>query len=164
MPDFADWQSQNQSFEQMAAFSTGGSLLANNDEVERVRGTSVSAEFFPLFKTNALLGRTLQADDSEKDRAWVVVLSYGLWQRRFGGDPNVVGKQVKVAGRDTTIVGVMPAAFEYPAQTELWFPFHIDGAAERRDNRYIQVVTRLKTRSDARAGTGPPEHSQSAAD
>ena len=144
VPDFADWQSQNQSFEQMAAFSTGGSLLVNNDEVERVRGTSVSADFFPLFKTNALLGRTLQPDDSEPGRNWVVVVSYGLWQRRFGGDPNVVGKQVKVAGRDTTIVGVMPASFDYPAQNELWFPFPIDGAAERRDNRYINVVTRLK--------------------
>ena len=144
VPDFADWQSQNQTFEQMAAFSSGGSLLANNDEVERVRGTSVSAEFFPLFKTNALLGRTLQADDSQKDRAWVVVLSYALWQRRFGGDPNVVGKQVKVAGRDTSVVGVMPASFDYPAQTEMWFPFLIDGVAERRDNRYVQVVTRLR--------------------
>ena len=105
----------------MAGFTSGGSLLANNEETERVRGTGVTADFFPLFKTNALLGRTLQPDDSEKGRDPVVVLSYGLWQRRFGADPNVVGKQVKIAGKDTSIVGVMPAGFDYPAQSELWF-------------------------------------------
>ena len=145
VPDFADWQNQNQVFEQMAAFSSGGSLLANNEETERVRGTGVTADFFPLFKTNALLGRALQPDDSEKGRDPVVVLSYGLWQRRFGADANVVGKQVKIGGKDTSIVGVMPAGFDYPAQSELWVPLPIDAAAARRDNRNMNVITRLRS-------------------
>ena len=144
VPDFADWQNQNQVFEQMAGFVTGGSLLVNNEEIERVRGTSVTAEFFPFFKTKALLGRALQPDDAQKGRDSVVVLSYGLWQRRFGSDPNVVGSKVKVGGEATTVVGVMPAGFDYPAQSELWVPFPIDAAAERRDNRYLEVITRLK--------------------
>ena len=144
VPDFADWQNQNQVFEQMAGFVTGGSLLVNNEEIERVRGTSVTADFFPLFKTKALLGRALQPDDAQKGHDSVVVLSYGLWQRRFGSDPSVVGSKVKVGGEATTVVGVMPAGFDYPRQSELWVPFPIDAAAERRDNRYLEVITRLK--------------------
>ena len=144
VPDFVDWQSQNQVFEQMAGFVTGGSVLTNGDETERVRGTAATADFFPLMRTNAVKGRALQAEDSQKGRDNVVVLSYGLWQRRFGGDQNVVGNKVIVAGESTTIVGVMPAGFDYPAQTELWVPFPLEPATERRDNRYLSVITRLK--------------------
>jgi len=144
VPDFADWQSQNQVFEQMAGFVTGGSLLASGDETERVRGTSVTGDFFPLLRVNAGLGRGLFADDAQKGHDTVVVLGYGLWQRRFGGDPNAIGSKVKIGGQTTTIVGVMPAGFDYPAQSELWVPFPLDPAAERRDNRYLNVMARLK--------------------
>jgi putative ABC transport system permease protein len=143
IPDFADWQKQNQVFEQLAGFVTGGALLTRGDETERVRGTGVTSDFFPLFRTNAIRGRALQSEDSQKGRDPVVVLSYGLWQRRFGGDQNVVGSNVTLSGKSTTIVGVMPAGFDYPAQTELWVPYPIDAAAERRDNRYFSVIARL---------------------
>jgi putative ABC transport system permease protein len=145
VPDFADWQSQNQVFENMAGFATGGALLINNDETERVRRASVSVEFFPLLRTNAFLGRVLQPEDSKKDGLQTAVLSHGLWQRRFGADPNVVGSQVKIGGQPITVVGVMPVGFDFPDRSELWMPFPIDGAAERRDNRYLEVVTRLKS-------------------
>jgi len=144
VPDFADWKNQNQVFERMAGFVAGGSLLVSGDETERVRGTGVSADFFPLFRTNAMKGRTLGPDDSQKGREPVVVLSHGLWQRRFGADQNVVGTTLSVGGKNTIVVGVMPPGFDYPAQSELWVPFPIDAAAERRDNRYLSVVTRLK--------------------
>ncbi|HWN11671.1 MAG TPA: ABC transporter permease [Pyrinomonadaceae bacterium] len=144
VPDFADWQAQSQAFEHMAGFIPGGSVLSSNDETERVRGTGVSSQFFPLFKTKAALGRQLQPDDSQKDREPVVVLSHGLWQLRFGADQNVVDRKVKIAGKDTTIVGVMPAGFDFPGQSELWVPLPIDGATERRDNRSMNVITRLK--------------------
>jgi len=109
VPDLADWQQQNKAFEQMAGFVTGGSLLVSNDETERVRGTDVTADFFPLFRTRAIKGRTLQPDDSQKGREAVVVLSHALWQRLFGGDENVVGSKVTISGKSTTVVGVMPA-------------------------------------------------------
>ena len=144
VPDFADWQNQNQVFERMAGFVSGGALLVSGDETERVRGTGVSADFFPLFRTNAFKGRTLEPDDSQKGREPVVVLSHGLWQRRFGADPNVVGTTVLLSGKNTTVVGVMTPGFDYPTQSELWVPFPIDAASERRDNRYLSVVTRLK--------------------
>ena len=144
VPDFADWQTQNQSFEQLAGFITGGALLAANDETERMRGAWVSPDFFPALRTNALYGRTLQADDAQKGRDPVVVLSYALWQRRFGADPSVVGRQVVLSGKSATVVGVMPRGFDFPYQSDLWVPFAIEPNEERRDNRYLLVVGRLK--------------------
>jgi putative ABC transport system permease protein len=144
IPDFADWQNQNQVFEQLAGYVAGGTLLTSGDETERVRGTGVTGDFFPLFRTPAFTGRTLQSEDSQKGHDDVVVLSYGLWQRRFGGNQNVIGSNVTLSGESATIVGVMPPGFDYPAQTELWVPYPIDAAAERRDNRFIEVVARLK--------------------
>src|SRR5437660_4899542 len=76
IPDFADWQKQNQVFEQLAGFVSGGALLTSGDETERVRGTGVSDAFFPLFRTGAIRGRTLQTEDAQKGRDPVVVLSY----------------------------------------------------------------------------------------
>ena len=143
VPDFADWQSQNQVFEHMAAFTSGGMILSSGDETERVRATGVSGEFFPIFRTKAFKGRTLGPDDAQTGRDDVVVLSHGLWQRRFGSDPNVVGTTVLVGGKNTIVVGVMPPGFDYPYQSEMWAPFPIEAATERRDNRYINVITRL---------------------
>jgi putative ABC transport system permease protein len=144
IPDFADWQQQDQSFEQLAVFASGGSLLTSGEETERVRGTSVTGDFFPLFRTPAIRGRVLQADDSQPGHDPVIVLSYGLWQRRFGGDPNVIGNKVTVGSKSTTIVGVMPAGFDFPSESEVWVPFSANAAAERRDNRSYNVVGRLK--------------------
>jgi putative ABC transport system permease protein len=144
IPDFADWQKQNQVFEHLAGFLSGGVLFTSGDETERVRTTGVTEDFFPLFRTGPIKGRTLQADDAQKGRDPVVLLSYAFWQRRFGGDQNVVGSKVTLSGKATTVVGVMPAGFDYPAQSELWVPYPIDAAAERRDNRFFSVVARLK--------------------
>jgi len=144
IPDFADWQNQNQVFEHMAGFLTGGVLLNNGEETERVHGTAVSADFFTLFRTGRLLGRTLQPDDAQPGRDPIAVLGYGLWQRRFGADQNIVGKKILISGKSTTIVGVMPAGFDYPAQSEAWVPLPLDPPKEARDNRFMNVIARLK--------------------
>jgi len=144
IPDFVDWQSQNQVFEQMAGFFAGGAVINNGDETERIHGTLVTADFFSLFRTPSLLGRTLQPDDAQPGREPVVVLSYGLWQRRFGANLGVVGSKVTVNGKTTTIVGVMPPGFDYPAQTETWEAFSLEPAKEARDDRSLSVVARLK--------------------
>lgn len=143
VPDILDWQTQNQSFEQIAGFLSGGVLLASNEETERVLAAGVTGDFFALMRTNAALGRTLQPDDARKGYDNVAVLSYGLWQKRFGGDPKVIGTKVMISGDNTTIVGVMPNGFEFPQQAQLWWPFPLE-ASERRDNRYVNVIGRLK--------------------
>ncbi|HBB94001.1 MAG TPA: hypothetical protein DC054_01305 [Blastocatellia bacterium] len=144
IPDFANWQNQNQVFEQMAGFIAGGVLLNNGDETERVHGTAVTADFFNLFRTPSLRGRTLQPDDAQAGRDPVAVLSFGLWQRRFGANASIVGSKVTINGKATTIVGVMPQGFDYPSQSETWVPLPLDPAKEARDNRFINVIGRLK--------------------
>jgi putative ABC transport system permease protein len=144
MPDIVDWQKQSQSFEQIAGFISGGLFLTVGDETERVRGTGVSSEFFPLFKTNPIQGRTLQAGDVQQGVEPVVVISYALWQRRFGGATNVVNSKVMLNGKAVTIVGVMPAGFNYPEDSEAWTAFSLNEPNQPRDNRFISVVTRLK--------------------
>jgi putative ABC transport system permease protein len=144
IPDFADWQNQNQAFEQMAGFFTGGLVFNKNEEAERVRGAWVSADFFKLMRTTASRGRTLEADDAQPEKAPVAVIGYGLWQRRFGGDSAVVGSLVTISGKSTTIVGVMPQGFDYPDRSEAWAPLSIDPTKEERFNRFINVIARLK--------------------
>ena len=142
IPDITDWQQQSQSFEQIAGFASGGVILSTGDEVERVRTTAVSAEFFPLFKTNPISGRVLQPDDMQEGRDTVIVISHALWQRRFGGAADVIDRKITLNGQPATIVGIMPAGFTYPNDCELWVP--LERTKERRDNRFVEVVSRLK--------------------
>ncbi|HKS08889.1 MAG TPA: ABC transporter permease [Pyrinomonadaceae bacterium] len=141
--DVVEWQQQSQSFEQIAGFITWGAFMATGDETERVRAAGVSPEFFPLFRTNPLSGRTIQAGDVQAKSEPVTVLSYGLWQRRFGGAANVVNSKITLSGVTGTIVGIMPPGFNYPDETELWTAYPLD-ASEARDNRYLNAVSRLK--------------------
>lgn len=144
VPDIADWQQQSQSFEQIAGFFSGGVFLSLNDETERVRASSVAPEFFPLFRTNPIAGRTFQPTDSQTGAEPVAVIGYGIWQRRFGGSMSVLNSKMMISNEPTTIVGIMPAGFDYPAESEIWAPLEINPAAERRDNRYVNVISRLK--------------------
>ncbi|HEV8170017.1 MAG TPA: ABC transporter permease [Pyrinomonadaceae bacterium] len=144
VPDIVDWQQQSKSFEQIAGFFTGGVFMSTGDEVERLRAAGVSAEFFSLFKTNPLSGRVLQPDDAQPGRDTAVVISHALWQRRFGGTADVVNRKVTLNGKPAVIVGIMPAGFTYPNDCETWTPFALNAAQERRDNRYVNVVARLK--------------------
>jgi putative ABC transport system permease protein len=143
VPDFVDWQTQSQSFEHIAGFRTNAAFLHLNDQTERVPIASVSADFFSIFKTNAISGRTIQADDTDA-KADGVVISHALWQRRFGGASDVVGRKVKINGWTGTIIGIMPAGFTYPDDTEIWWGEQYKPAKEPRDNRWLSVVSRLK--------------------
>ncbi len=144
LPDFSDWRNQSSSFEQIAAFIAGGTVLVTNGEPERVRGTSVTEDFFPLFRTAPFKGRLLQANEFKEANDFVAIVSYAFWQRRFGGNDNMTGSKVQVGNSSVTIVGVMPPGFDYPSQTEIWFPLRADPAKEQRFNRFLNVVGRLK--------------------
>jgi len=145
VPDMADWQQQSQSFEQIAGSFGLGVFVTGDDEVEHVPTVGVTKDFFPLFRINPIHGRALQADDALKASSDpVVVISYGLWQRRFGGRADVVNSKVILDGAPETIVGIMPPGFTYPNNTEMWWPLRFDPAKEPRDNRYMRAVARLK--------------------
>src|SRR5918993_1277631 len=138
VPDLVDWQQQSQSFEQIAGFFTWSAFLATGDEPERIRAAGVSPEFFPIFRTQPVSGRVINSSDN----APVSVISYGLWQRRYGGAPDVVNREITLSGVKGTIIGIMPAGFNYPDDTEVWTEYQLRG--DVRDNRYLNVVGRLK--------------------
>jgi putative ABC transport system permease protein len=143
-PDFEDWKNQSQSFQDMAAFITGGVILSGNAEPERVPAAAVTASFFSVLGVKPALGRGLLAEDDKPGAEDVALISHGLWQRRFGSDPHIVGSKINIGGESTTVIGVMPAGFEFMEPMDVWRPLGLDFSKERRDNRYLQVLALLK--------------------
>jgi predicted permease len=133
--NFADWRDQNQTFESLVAIRSGYFDLANGSQPERLPGNIVSNGFFNALGTPAALGRTFDEKDNQ-----VVVLSDGLWRTRFGADPQVVGRSIKLNEETYTVVGVMPKDFHYPVdEGQLWIPLLPDPDLSRRDHN-LHVV------------------------
>jgi len=145
-PDYLDWRQQARAFESMAIIPTvnQGFVLAG-DEPLQVQGRLVSGNFFDVLGARALVGRTLRPDDDRAGASRVVVLGHGLWQRRFGGDPAVVGRTIVVDGTPMDVVGVMPRFFRYPPKAEMWTPVvpAIPEAVANRGVCWAIVVGRL---------------------
>ncbi|HEX8089384.1 MAG TPA: ABC transporter permease [Blastocatellia bacterium] len=155
--NFVDWKSQSQVFEQLAAFDSKSFNLTGVGEPDRVGGVRVSAAFFNLLGVKAMLGRTFLAEEDEPGKSKVVVISHGLWQRRFGSDPSIIGKTISLDGISYDVVGVMPPKFrfpqssdmpvyyDFPQETSLWTPLAF--TAEQitdRDSHDEVALGRLK--------------------
>jgi predicted permease len=144
--NFIDWRDQNQVFEGVAVMGRASFNLTGVGEPVRVDGRRVSANMFRLLGVEPQLGRAFLPEEDDPGAAAVVILSYGLWQRRFGSDPGVVGRPVTINGRSYTVVGVMSPQFQFPSpQDELWVPiaFSPQEAANRGNNSY-EVLGRMK--------------------
>jgi putative ABC transport system permease protein len=144
--NFTAWREQNRVFEGMAAVANVSINLTGAGEPERLEGRRVSAELFPLLGVEPQLGRAFTPEEDQPGSNTVVLLSHGLWQRRFGGDPSIVGRQLTLGGYAFTVVGVMPAHFQFPArEDELWIPIAFTPQeAANRSRHFLQVVARLK--------------------
>jgi putative ABC transport system permease protein len=150
--NFLDWRDQNTVFEQMAALFDYRANLGGVDDPEEIPLQDVSVNFFDLLGANAAFGRTFTPDEGERGHDHVVVLGYGLWQRRFGGDTGLVGRTIKLSGEDFTVIGVMPPDFRFfikqgsltgkPA--EMWMPLTFSPNSRVRRGRYMSAVARLK--------------------
>jgi putative ABC transport system permease protein len=141
-PEFTDVQ-QSQVFERAAAFEPVSRNLTGGQEPERVAAAKVSTDFFPLLGIEPQLGRVIAAADEGPNGERVLVISHGLWQRRFGGLANVVGQKVALDDEPFTIIGVMPPRFYFDAG-EAWFPFPFDLGQSQRGARAFGVLGRLK--------------------
>jgi predicted permease len=146
-----DWQQQSHTFAQIAAFNPRGFSLTGTGEPEQLPGTFVSVELFPMLGANPLLGRNFLPDEGRPGGNRTVIISYALWQRRFGGDPTLVGKSLTLNGAIYTVVGIMPAKFQFPIQgqfpipvSELWAPLAIDPAQVTRGDRDWFTIGRLQ--------------------
>ena len=145
-PDFLDWKSQNHTFQDMTIFKwTHAMNLSGGGEPLHVLGTPTEANFFSLLGARPLLGRTWAPDEDEPGRDHVVILSYGLWQGHFGGDPKILSAAIELNGEKYNVVGVMPAGFHYPSRAQLWIPIDMDSKSlGHRGSHSFIALGRLK--------------------
>lgn len=145
-PTFLDWRNQNQTFAAMAAVSGASANLGTAGEIEVVRGSAVTVDFLTVLGTSPLMGRNfLPEEDKPGGNTRVIMITYGSWQKRFGADPQVLGKTVTINDNPFTIVGVLPESFAWSTGSnfELLFPLAPDPARNRGDHR-LMVIGKLK--------------------
>ena len=151
--NFVDWGTESDSLSKVAAIRSWDGNLTGIDVPERIQGALATADLFEVLGVRPLLGRTFASDEDQAGRPRVVVLSYGLWQRRFGGDPGVIGRLIKINDIDRLVIGVMPSDFKLPLlsagiatlQSEIWAPWVMEANYRtRRDLGQLRVFARLK--------------------
>ncbi|HEU4833918.1 MAG TPA: ABC transporter permease [Pyrinomonadaceae bacterium] len=144
--NFVDWRDQNQVFEGMAAIADTSFNLTGSGDPERLEGRRVSTNLFPLLGVEPQIGRVFTAAEDQPGAQRVVLLSYALWQRRFGGDPGIVGRSLTLNGESHVVVGVMPARFQFPSSDDqAWVPMAFtQEEAGNRNRHYLEVLARLK--------------------
>jgi len=145
-PDYQDYQ-QNQVFEGIAAYTGGGAIMSGRGEPERVFAPSATANFFFVLGVEPVLGRSFQPGEDKPGAPRVTMLTYGMWQRRFGGDPGIVGQSLTLNGDSYTVVGVLPASFQFALRSaDLWRPYQpTEAQLTRRFMHGTNVVGRLKS-------------------
>ncbi len=143
-PDFLNWRAQSQSFERIAAYTSGTADLTGSGEPERLTAGLVSAELFSTLGVTPALGRGFTAAEDQPNGAPVVILSHGLWQRRFGGDPQLIGRAITLDGQSRTVIGVTPPGFQFPAELDVWLPLALDTNGSGKRMVFVNVVGRLK--------------------
>jgi predicted permease len=145
--DFLDYQEQVHAFANLAAAQAWGGSLAGPDKAEEIPGLQVSANLFATLGVAPLAGRTFVSGEDQPGAPRVLVIGYGLWQRRFGGDPGVVGQTIQLTDQDYTIVGVMPPQFQFApfwqTQAQMWTPLVLGARAADRTGSSLRLFARL---------------------
>jgi putative ABC transport system permease protein len=154
--EYAALRERLRSVENLTARTTWLFTMTGQGEPEELKGARTTAGFFDLLGAKPVLGRTFASNEDQPAHFHVAVLSHGFWQRRFGGDPKVIGQSITLDGEDFAIIGVMPPGFNYPAERlELWIPLDLDaGQAQDYSAGYLELDARLKpgvTRLQAQA-------------
>jgi putative ABC transport system permease protein len=143
-PDFQVWKTDTQSFAAIAAVSGRTMTVTDRDESERFLGALVTWNLLPLLGIDPILGRQFREDEDQPGAAPVVLLSHGLWQRKFLGDPSIIGRPITVNGAARTVVGIMPERFQFPQFSQLWIPLVPLEHASNRNTRNLLIFARLK--------------------
>jgi putative ABC transport system permease protein len=147
-PNYVDWRNATSSFESMASVAASSLNYTSGVDPERLTGARVSSSFFSVFGANPALGRTFSAEDDVQGKASVVVLSYALWSRHFGSDPQILEKSLTLDGRLYRVVGVTRQGFQFPRGAELWLPSEFtkdDLSPDALGAHYLGVMARLKS-------------------
>src|ERR671936_107485 len=150
-PNFRDWRDTATVFDAIAAYRYGLFTMTGAEGAESFLGLQCTDRLFDVLRVQPLLGRTFAPGEDRPGRERVVVLSHAVWQRRFGGDPNVIGRTVTLDGQPYSVIGVMPASFEFPnnnpgqriAKRELWIPMRPSQDLDNRGSHNYWAVARL---------------------
>jgi putative ABC transport system permease protein len=146
--NYLDWQSQTQSFEQLALYRWWNANLTGIDPPERIQGFLVTANFLDVTGIKPILGRNFSAEENQPGKDQVAIITHSLWQRRFGGDPNILNKTITVNSIVRTVVGVMPERFNYPKGAEVYAPLSMTPELMKsRGSHGYYVIGRLKSGS-----------------
>jgi putative ABC transport system permease protein len=145
VPKYNSWRRQTQVLEDVSAYDPGGPglNLSGGDRPEQLKGIHVSYEFFHLFGAQAVIGRTFTAEEDRPRGGNAIVLSNGLWQRRFGSDPGIVGKALTLGGQSYTVIGVLAHGFTFDPLPDLYLPFQADPDSTNQGH-FFQAAARLK--------------------
>jgi putative ABC transport system permease protein len=142
--DLEDWRSEVKSFTGLAAFSgTGGNIADDRAAPQSVRGMRLTPNVFSLLGQQPLFGRDFAPGDDSPGAERVIILGYQLWKNRYGDDRSVIGKSLRLDGKPSTIIGVMPEGMMFPSSSEMWIPM-VRAAEDKRSSRYLQVFGRLR--------------------
>jgi putative ABC transport system permease protein len=146
---YLDWRSQNHVFENMAIYTGRDFILSGGDKPESFQAAAVSYDFLSVLETRPLLGRDFTPDEDQLGHDKVVLLSYGLWQSHFGGNPGIVGQQIALNKQSYLVAGVMPRDFRMPDYAEMWTPMAwTDAQRALRGEHRFRVIGRLKSGVD----------------
>lgn len=133
--DYEEFRKEQKSFEMMAAYLNGSTVnLTADGEPRRYTGAYLTEDFFRILGVQPMMGRDFTAEDNQPGAPKVLLLSYGLWQRDFGGASNIVGKDVRLNGKPATIIGVMPQGFSFPVSEEMWIPLYSEFPVKPRND------------------------------
>src|SRR6184192_3399080 len=143
--NYLDWQSQNHSFEKIAAYGFESFNVGGGERPEAIRGAAVAPGFFSILRVQPVLGRTFSAEEDRPGQGHVVILGHTLWRDHFAADPGIVGRNVLLDGQTYTVIGVMPPKFKFPDWADLWVPMAwSDERRAVRGNHNYMVIGRLK--------------------
>ena len=142
---YLEWKAQARSFDEMGAYVWDSINLTGDRQAEKAQGFAISANLFDVLGVHPLMGRTFLPEEEQVGKDQVIILSYGLWERRYASDPHILGKKVKVDGKTFEIVGVMRKGFDFPKPAEAWVPLSFNAQQRTiRDARYLWVLAHLK--------------------
>jgi len=143
-PNFLDWREQNHVFTGIAAYDDGGFTLTGSGEPEQLAGGTISYDTFEILGVAPIAGRTFRAEEDRPEHDLVVILSHGLWQRRFGANQSVIGQTILLNNRSRMVVGIMPPDFKFPDTADLWVPLALDTKRWTRTDHGLSAIARLK--------------------
>jgi predicted permease len=141
--DFGTLRDQNHAFSQIAAYANTGFNMTGRGNAERLAGATVTGDLFAVLGVAPVVGRTFRAEEDSPGRNQVCILSYGLWQRDFGGQPEVIGTTLVLNDLPTEVVGIMPQGFSFPSATEVWTPLGLN--PQKRTPSFLTPIARLQS-------------------